>query len=123
MDSSRQADQVLLGSRVDLQLESIHGLSPQAGDALVDLDKVTSIDKSGEEALSMIMKDGATVVGSGAYTKQFLLEASCGRGRQHPGIPIDLRVLLHPGTLPSTGADSKHAGAGESPQTALRRGY
>ena len=54
MDPSRQADQGL-GSRVALQLESIHGLSPQAGDRIVDLDKVTSIDKSGEEALSMIM--------------------------------------------------------------------
>jgi hypothetical protein len=41
---------------------------------IVNLDKVTSIDKSGEEALSMIMRDGATVVASGVYTKHLLDE-------------------------------------------------
>ncbi len=46
---------------------------------VVDLDKVTSIDKSGEEALSMIMKDGATVVGSGVYTKHLLDELRAGK--------------------------------------------
>jgi DNA-binding LytR/AlgR family response regulator len=40
----------------------------------VDLNKVTSIDKSGEEALSMIMRDGATVVASGVYTRHLLEE-------------------------------------------------
>jgi hypothetical protein len=41
---------------------------------IVDLNKVTSIDKSGEEALSMIMRDGATVVASGVYTRHLLDE-------------------------------------------------
>ncbi len=41
---------------------------------IVDLNKVTSIDKSGEEALSMIMRDGATVVASGVYTRHLLEE-------------------------------------------------
>jgi hypothetical protein len=41
---------------------------------VVYLDKVTSIDKSGEEALSIIMRDGATVVASGVYTKHLLDE-------------------------------------------------
>jgi hypothetical protein len=41
---------------------------------IVNLDKVTSIDKSGEEALSIIMRDGATVVASGVYTRHLLEE-------------------------------------------------
>ena len=41
---------------------------------IVDLNKVTSIDKSGEEALSMMMRDGATVVASGVYTRHLLDE-------------------------------------------------
>jgi hypothetical protein len=45
----------------------------------VDLDKVTSIDKSGEEALAMIMRDGATVVGSGVYTRHLLDELRAGK--------------------------------------------
>jgi ABC-type transporter Mla MlaB component len=46
---------------------------------VVDLDKVTSIDKSGEEALAMIMRDGATVVGSGVYTRHLLDELRAGK--------------------------------------------
>src|ERR1700733_5894958 len=46
---------------------------------IVNLDKVTSIDKSGEEALSMIMRDGATVVGSGVYIKHLLDELRAGK--------------------------------------------
>jgi hypothetical protein len=45
----------------------------------VDLDKVTSIDKSGEEALSMIMRDGATVVASGVYTRHLVAELRAGK--------------------------------------------
>ena len=41
---------------------------------VVNLDKVTSIDKSGEEVLSMIMREGATVVASGVYTSHLLDE-------------------------------------------------
>jgi hypothetical protein len=39
---------------------------------IVDLNQVTSIDKSGEEALSMMVHDGATFVASGVYTKHLL---------------------------------------------------
>jgi ABC-type transporter Mla MlaB component len=51
---------------------------------IVDLDKVTSIDKSGEEALCMIMRDGATVVASGVYTRHLLdeLRAELAKQRQ-----------------------------------------
>lgn len=38
----------------------------------VDLNEVTSIDKSGEEALSMMLCDGATFVASGVYTRHLL---------------------------------------------------
>jgi hypothetical protein len=47
---------------------------PSGRRRIVDLNKVTSIDKSGEEALSMIMRDGATVVASGVYTSHLLDE-------------------------------------------------
>jgi len=47
---------------------------PSGRRRILDLDKVTSIDKSGEEALSMIMRDGATVVASGVYTRHLLDE-------------------------------------------------
>ncbi len=46
---------------------------------IVDLDKVTSIDKSGEEALSMIMRDGGTVVASGVYTSHLLAQLRAGK--------------------------------------------
>jgi hypothetical protein len=39
---------------------------------IVDLNEVTSIDKSGEEALSMMVQDGATFVASGVYTCHLL---------------------------------------------------
>jgi ABC-type transporter Mla MlaB component len=39
---------------------------------VVDLNEVTAIDKSGEEALSMMVRDGATFVASGVYTKHLL---------------------------------------------------
>jgi hypothetical protein len=47
---------------------------PSGRRRIVNLDKVTSIDKSGEEALSMIMREGATVVASGVYTRHLLGE-------------------------------------------------
>jgi hypothetical protein len=43
---------------------------------------VTSIDKSGEEALSMIMRDGATVVASGVYTRHLLDELRARKASQ-----------------------------------------
>jgi hypothetical protein len=57
---------------------------PSGRRRIVDLDKVTSIDKSGEEALSMIMRDGATVVGSGVYTRHLLEEL-----RSRKAVPQD----------------------------------
>jgi hypothetical protein len=39
---------------------------------VVDLNEVTSIDKSGEETLSMMAQDGATFVASGLYTCHLL---------------------------------------------------
>ena len=36
--------------------------------------QLASIDKSGEEALATIMRDGAVVVGSGVYTRHLLDE-------------------------------------------------
>jgi ABC-type transporter Mla MlaB component len=41
---------------------------------VVDLNEVTSIDKSGEDALLMMIRDGADFIASGLYTKH-LLEA------------------------------------------------
>jgi|SRR5271156_3641670 hypothetical protein len=55
---------------------------PSGRRRVVDLDKVTSIDKSGEEALSMIMRDGATVVASGVYTRHLLAELRAGKTSQ-----------------------------------------
>jgi hypothetical protein len=45
---------------------------PSTRPRVVDLNGVTSIDKSGEEALSMMVDDGATFVASGVYTKHLL---------------------------------------------------
>jgi hypothetical protein len=52
---------------------------PSGRRRIVDLDKVTSIDKSGEEALSMIMRDGATIVASGVYTRHLVAELRAGK--------------------------------------------
>jgi ABC-type transporter Mla MlaB component len=41
---------------------------------IVDLDEVTSIDKSGEEALLMMIRDGAAIVASGIYNRYLLDE-------------------------------------------------
>ncbi|HTU51072.1 MAG TPA: LytTR family transcriptional regulator DNA-binding domain-containing protein [Acidobacteriaceae bacterium] len=41
---------------------------------IVDLNEITSIDKTGEEALLMMIRDGAEFIASGLYTKH-LLEA------------------------------------------------
>jgi hypothetical protein len=49
---------------------------------VVDLNEVTSIDKSGEQALSMMARDGATFVASGVYTRTLLDQLQA--GRTHP---------------------------------------
>ena len=45
---------------------------PSTRSRIVDLNEVTSIDKTGEEALLMMVRDGATFVASGVYTKHLL---------------------------------------------------
>lgn len=39
---------------------------------IVDLNEVTSIDKSGEQAILMMIHDGAKFIASGLYTKHLL---------------------------------------------------
>jgi ABC-type transporter Mla MlaB component len=52
---------------------------------IVDLNEVTSIDKSGEEALLMMVRDGATFVASGVYTKHLLDQLQARQtNQQHP---------------------------------------
>jgi ABC-type transporter Mla MlaB component len=51
---------------------------------IVDLNQVTSIDKSGEEALSMMIYDGATFVASGVYTKHLLELLQARQTKQKP---------------------------------------
>ena len=41
-------------------------------DCVVDLNEVTSIDKDGEQALLMMIRDGAKFVATGLYTKHLL---------------------------------------------------
>ena len=41
-------------------------------DCVVDLNEVTSIDKEGEQALLMMIRDGAKFVATGLYTKHLL---------------------------------------------------
>jgi hypothetical protein len=47
---------------------------PSSKRRIVDLEQVTSIDKSGEEALSIMIRDGATVLASGVYTRHLVEE-------------------------------------------------
>jgi hypothetical protein len=39
---------------------------------IVDLNEVTSIDKEGEQAILMMIRDGAKFVATGLYTKHLL---------------------------------------------------
>jgi ABC-type transporter Mla MlaB component len=49
---------------------------------IVDLDGVTSIDKTGEEVLSMMVHDGARFLASGVYTKHLLEQLQAGQGNE-----------------------------------------
>jgi ABC-type transporter Mla MlaB component len=49
---------------------------------IVDLNEVTSIDKSGEGALLMMIRGGATVVAGGVYTKHLIEELQARRANQ-----------------------------------------
>jgi hypothetical protein len=55
---------------------------PNSKRRIVDLEQVTSIDKSGEEALSIMIRDGATVLASGVYTKHLVDELLAQRTRK-----------------------------------------
>jgi hypothetical protein len=56
---------------------------PSPGNRIVDLNEITVIDKSGEEALSMMIGDGAAFVATGLYTRH-LLEALRERTKNSP---------------------------------------
>jgi hypothetical protein len=49
---------------------------------IVDLEEVTSIDKSGEEVLSIMIRDGATVLASGVYTRHLVDELRAQRSNK-----------------------------------------
>ena len=49
---------------------------------VVDLNEVTSIDKSGEEALAMMAEDGATFVASGVYTRHLVEQLGAQQAKQ-----------------------------------------
>jgi ABC-type transporter Mla MlaB component len=49
---------------------------------VVDLDGVTSIDKTGEEVLSMMVHDGAKFVASGVYTRRLLEQLQAGQSKE-----------------------------------------
>jgi hypothetical protein len=49
---------------------------------VVDLDGVTSIAKTGEEVLSMMIHDGARFVASGVYTRHLLEQLQAGHGKE-----------------------------------------
>ena len=57
-------------------------VQPSTRRRIVDLNEVTSIDKSGEEALSMMVHDGATFVASGVYTKHLLNQLKARQANQ-----------------------------------------
>jgi hypothetical protein len=62
-----------LGEIADV-IERAARTGPSAGNRIVDLNEITVIDKSGEEALSMMIDEGTKFVATGLYTKH-LLEA------------------------------------------------
>jgi hypothetical protein len=58
---------------------------PPARYRTVDLNEVTSIDRSGEEAIQMMVRDGATFLASGVYTKHLLDQLQARQtNQQHP---------------------------------------
>jgi ABC-type transporter Mla MlaB component len=61
-----------LTKRSVAELLSIWKAQPIGRRRVVDLDEVTSIDKSGEEALLVMVHDGARFVASGVYTRHLL---------------------------------------------------
>jgi hypothetical protein len=49
---------------------------------VVNLDGVTSIDKTGKEVLSMTVHDGARFVASGVYTRHLFEQLQAGRDNE-----------------------------------------
>jgi hypothetical protein len=49
-----------------------HRAHPPAQRCVIDLKEVTSIDRSGEQVLSMMIRDGAEFVAAGVYTRHLL---------------------------------------------------
>jgi hypothetical protein len=82
-----------VGRRVAFELESFRrtAIDPMSNR---NLNQVTSIDKSGEDALSMMVHDGATFVASGAYRKHLLNQLQA--RRQIKNISIDRTAELSP---------------------------
>jgi hypothetical protein len=64
----------LTGSSIDELVTNwrANRLCPRPQNCIVDLNEVTSIDKDGEQVISMMIKDGAKFVASGLYTKHLL---------------------------------------------------
>lgn len=55
---------------------------PSAQHIVVELDDITSIDRDGEQALLMMIRDGAEFIATGLYTKHLvesLRSASAGK--------------------------------------------
>jgi hypothetical protein len=55
---------------------------PPGRSRVVDLDGVTSIDKTGEEVLSMMVHDGARFVAYGVYTRHLLEQLQANQGNE-----------------------------------------
>jgi hypothetical protein len=69
---------VLQGRLTGLSIDELianwraHRDRPACQNCIVDLNEVTLIDKDGEQALLMMIRDGAKFVANGLYTKHLL---------------------------------------------------
>ena len=74
----------LIGSTIDELISSwrTNRQCAPTQECVVDLDEITSIDKEGEQVLSMMIRDGAKLVASGLYTKHLLESLSTRTGAQ-----------------------------------------
>ena len=88
MASSRPADEAIRRG-TGIQLESPRR-PPRA--RVVDLNEVTSIDKSGEEALLMMVRGWSHFVASGVYTRHLLEQLQARQGTK--SFSIDFRFGL-----------------------------
>jgi ABC-type transporter Mla MlaB component len=65
------------------ELEASRRAEPTGRCRIVDLNEVTSIDKSGEEVLLMMVHDGARFVASGVYTRHLLEQLQGGQAKEN----------------------------------------